>query len=140
MRYVVLDTNALIQALPTRSRYHKIWTDFLAGSFCLCVSNEILAEYEEILSLHASPEVAHNVVEAIARHPKTIYRESYYRFHLLSDIDKDDDKFVDCAITAGADYIVTEDSHFNRLKQIPFPRLNVLTLDEFMQTRIINNK
>ena len=140
MRYVVLDTNALIQALPTRSRYHKIWTDFLAGSFCLCVSNEILAEYEEILSQHASPEVAHNVVEAIARHPKTIYRESYYRFHLLSDIDKDDDKFVDCAITAGADYIVTEDSHFNRLKQIPFPRLNVLTLDEFMQTRIINNK
>ena len=140
MRYVVLDTNALIQALPTRSRYHKIWTDFLAGSFCLCVSNEILAEYEEILSLHASPEVAHNVVEAIARHPKTIYRESYYRFHLLSDIDKDDDKFVDCAITAGADYIVTEDSHFNRLKQIPFPRLNVLTLDEFMQTRIIDNK
>ena len=28
MRYVVLDTNALIQALPTKSRYHKIWTDF----------------------------------------------------------------------------------------------------------------
>lgn len=140
MRYVVLDTNALIQALPTRSRYHKIWDDFLAGSFCLCVSNEILAEYEEILALHASPEVAHNVVEAIARHPNTIYRESYYHFHLLSDIDKDDDKFVDCAITAGADYIVTEDSHFNRLKQIPFPRLNILTLDEFLQTRIIDNK
>ena len=84
MRHVVLDTNALIQALPSRSRYHKIWTDF--------------------------------------------------RFHLLSDIDKDDDKFVDCAITAGADYIVTEDSHFDRLKQIPFPRLNVLTLDEFNDT------
>lgn len=67
--------------------------------------------------MHASPEVAQNVVNAIARHPQTIYRESYFRFHLLSDIDKDDDKFVDCAITAGADYIVTEDSHFDRLKQ-----------------------
>ncbi len=55
-------------------------------------------------------------------------------FHLLCDTDKDDDKFVDCAITAGADYIVTEDSHFNILKQIPFPRLNVLTLDEFNAT------
>ncbi len=97
----------------------------------MCVSNEILTEYEEILAVHTSPEVAHNVVEAIARHPKTCYRESFYRFHLLSDVDKDDDKFVDCAITAGADYIVTEDSHFNRLKQIPFPQLNVLTLDEF---------
>lgn len=134
MRYVVLDTNCLIQILPTRSLYHRIWTDFLEGRYRLCVSNEILAEYEEILGLHASPEVAHNVVEAIARHPKTLYRESYYHFHLLSDIDKDDDKFVYCAITAGADYIVTEDSHFDRLKQIPFPQLNVLTLDEFNKT------
>lgn len=134
MRYVVLDTNCLIQILPTRSLYHRIWTDFLEGRYRLCVSNEILAEYEEILGLLASPEVAHNVVEAIARHPKTLYRESYYHFHLLSDIDKDDDKFVDCAITAGADYIVTEDSHFDHLKQIPFPQLNVLTLDEFNKT------
>lgn len=131
MRYVVLDTNCLIQALPTKSRYHKIWSDFMAGNYCLCVSNEILTEYEEILSLHASPEVAHNVVEAIARHPKTLYRESYFRFHLLSDIDKDDNKFVDCAVTANADYIVSEDSHFSHLKKISFPRLNVLTLDEF---------
>ena len=131
MRRVVLDTNCLLQALPTKSKYHKIWTDFLAGKYILCVSNEILTEYEEILAIHTSPEVAHNVVEAIARHPKICYRESYFHFHLLSHIDKDDDKFVDCAITAGADYIVTEDSHFDHLKQIPFPKLIVLTLDEF---------
>lgn len=131
MRHIVLDTNSLLQALPTKSKYHKIWTDFLEGEYCLCVSNEILTEYEEILAEHTSPEVAHNVVEAIARHPQICYRESYFHFHLLSHIDKDDDKFVDCAITAGADYIVTEDSHFNHLKQIRFPQLNVLTLDEF---------
>ena len=43
-------------------------------------------------------------------------------------------QLVDCAITAGADYIVTEDSHFDHLKKIPFPQLNVLTLDEFYET------
>ena len=120
MRYVVLDTNCLIQILPSKSLYHKIWTNFLEGKYYLCVSNEILSEYEEILAIHTSPQVAHNVVEAIAHHPKICYRESYFHFHLLSDIDKDDDKFVDCAIT-----------HFNHLKQIPFPQLNVITLDEF---------
>ena len=31
-----------------------------------------------------------------------IHSESYFHFHLLSHIDKDDDKFVDCAITANA--------------------------------------
>ena len=131
MRYVVLDTNCLIQILPSKSLYHKIWTNFLEGKYYLCVSNEILSEYEEILAIHTSPQVAHNVVEAIAHHPKICYRESYFHFHLLSDIDKDDDKFVDCAITTSADYIVTEDNHFNHLKQIPFPQLNVITLDEF---------
>lgn len=131
MQRVVLDTNCLIQILPTKSQYHKIWTNFLTGQYCLCVSNEILLEYEEILSIHTSPEIAHNVVEAIARHPQTYYRESYFHFHLLSDIDKDDDKFVDCAVTAQAHYIVSEDNHFSRLKQIPFPHLKLLTLDEF---------
>ena len=47
MRHVVLDTNALIQALPTRSIYHKIWSEFLAGTYCLCVSNEILTEWRQ---------------------------------------------------------------------------------------------
>lgn len=131
MWHIVLDTNCLIQVLPSKSLYHRIWTSFLEGKYRLCVSNEILTEYEEILAIHTSPDVARNVVEAIARHPQTYYRESYYRFHLLSDIDKDDNKFVDCAITANADYIVTEDTHFNHLKTISFPNLNVLSLDEF---------
>ena len=134
MRYIVLDTNCLIQALPSKSHYHKIWTDFLDGHYHLCVSNEILMEYEEILSQVASAEVAHNVVEAIARNPMTYHCEAYFRFRILHDIDKDDDKFVDCAVAASADYIVTEDHHFNILRNIEFPSLRVLTLDEFNDT------
>jgi predicted nucleic acid-binding protein len=68
MRLIVLDTNALIQSLPTRSQYHRIWTEFLAGKYRLCVSNEILTEYEEILTVHTSPAIAHNVFEARALH------------------------------------------------------------------------
>ena len=51
MRYVVLDTNCLIQALPTKSPYHQVWTDFLAGKYCLCVSNEILVPLLTVLTL-----------------------------------------------------------------------------------------
>ena len=67
MRRVVLDTNCLLQALPTRSPYHKVWTEILAGRIALCVNTDILNEYEEILAQKTSPEIAHNVVEAIAR-------------------------------------------------------------------------
>ena len=38
---------------------------------------------------------------------------------LLIVQDPDDDKFVDCAVAGQADYIVTNDGHFNILKTIP---------------------
>lgn len=54
MRNVVLDTNCLLQSLSRRSRYHRIWSDFVKGVYVLCVTTEILAEYEEILSRYMS--------------------------------------------------------------------------------------
>ena len=66
----------------------------------------------------------------------TYHCESYFRFRVLHDIDKDDDKFVDCAIAADADFIVTEDGHFNVLTNLGFPPVRVVTLDEFMGKRI----
>lgn len=42
---LVLDTNCLIQVIPSRSRYHSVWQSFERGENTLCVSNEILEEY-----------------------------------------------------------------------------------------------
>lgn len=129
---IVLDTNCLVQSLPSRSQYHRIWTDFIDGRYNLCVSNEILNEYEEIISRYASPNVARNVVEAIIHSPFAVYKESHFRFHLIV-ADPDDNKFVDCAIAAGAQYVVSEDSHFGILRSIPFPKVDVIGLDEFLK-------
>lgn len=133
MRHVVLDTNCLLQVLPSRSPYHKVWTEIMEGHICLCVNTDILNEYEEIIAEKTNSEIAHNVVEAIARLHTTKFQEVYIHFGLI-EADPDDNKFVDCAVAANVEYIVTNDSHFNVLKQIPFPRLTVLTLDEFNRT------
>jgi len=45
--------------------------------------------------------------------------------------DPDDNKFVDCAIAGNATYIVSNDSHFDVLKQIDFPKLVVKNIQEF---------
>ena len=50
MKYIVLDTNCLILSLPEKSPYHQVWRSFLQGDYILCVSNEIMAEYAEIIS------------------------------------------------------------------------------------------
>ena len=42
MSRIVLDTNCLIQSIPYKSRYHKVWMSFVKGENTLCVSNEII--------------------------------------------------------------------------------------------------
>ena len=132
MRRIVLDTNCLLQALPSRSPYHKIWTEVMAGRISLCVNSDILNEYEEILGQKTTPEIAHNVVEAIARLHSTVFQDVYIHFGLI-EADADDNKFVDCAVAADAEYIVTNDAHFNVLKTIDWPRLTIIALKEFVK-------
>ena len=132
MRRIVLDTNCLLQALPSKSPYHKIWADVLCGKISLCVNTEILDEYEEILSQKINSEVATNVVEAIARLHTTVYQEIYVHFGLIQD-DEDDNKFADCAVASGAEFIVTNDKHYSILKRTPWPNIKVMNIKKFIE-------
>lgn len=91
-----------------------------------------MSEYEEILTQKASARTAYLFVQAFMRSPNVLRKDPYFRFHLIEQ-DPDDNKFVDCAIVAGADYIVSEDAHFRVLNTIPFPKVNVILLDDFMK-------
>jgi len=137
MRRIVLDTNCLLQSLPTHSPYHRVWTEVLAGRISLCVNTEILNEYEEILASKTTREIAQNVVEAIARLHTTVYQETYIHFGLITQ-DVDDNKFVDCAVAADAEYIVTNDAHFSILKEIEWPKISIITIKEFV-TQLANS-
>lgn len=45
-------------------------------------------------------------------------------------------KFVDCAIACNATYLVSQDRHFDILKQITFPKIQVLKVEEFLKVLI----
>ena len=127
---LVLDTNSLIQCVSRRSRYHGLWLSFIDGSNHLCVTTEILNEYVEILQRETSETFASLVLEVILNNPHTLFINTFYKFNLIT-ADPDDNKFVDCAIAGNATYIVSNDSHFNVLKQIDFPKLVVKKIQEF---------
>ena len=129
-RYVVLDTNCLLQSLSRRNKYYNVWESFLQEKYVLCVSNDILEEYEEIIASHVSPVAARIAIETILRANNVLRVDAQFRFGLI-EADVDDNKFVDCAIVANADYIVTEDSHFNVLKTIPFPKIEIIRIQDF---------
>ena len=133
---IVLDTNAFLVAIPPKSQYRTIFDALLQKKFSLAYSNEILLEYEEILKRKANPIVVANALELLSAMSNIEKVEVYFNWNLI-EIDLDDNKFVDCAIAANADYIVTNDKHFNILKTIDFPFVRVISIAEFKE--IIEN-
>ena len=103
------------------------------GKISLCVNTDILEEYEEIVSAKTTADIGHNVVEAIAHLSTTTFQTTYVHFGLIEE-DIDDNKFVDCAIAADAELIVTNDAHFNILKTIEWPKVNIFSLKEYYRT------
>ena len=130
---IVLDTNCLLASISRRSTAYPAWKGFQEGRYTLCVTNEILAEYEEMIARMASADVATNVIRMIMDSRHVDFIDTYYHWNLIT-ADPDDNKFVDCAFAAGATYIVSDDSHFSVLRDITFPQLLVLRLKEFLET------
>lgn len=132
MRIIVPDTNCLLVSLPTISPYHKLWTNIMEGRICMCVSNANLEEYEEIIGLKTTPTIAKSVIQLILSLPNPKRVTPTYYFNLIED-DPDDNKFVDCAFCGEAESIVTNDKHFNALKHCLFPKISVVTIQEFLE-------
>ena len=134
---VVLDTNCILQIVFPKSGYKEVWDALLAQEYIICLSSEIILEYREILERRFGSSIfAEEVIELIASLPNVEHVSPAYRFNLIT-ADPDDNKFVDCAITAGATYIVSNDHHFSELKNYDFPKVDVRTLKEFLD--IIKN-
>jgi len=71
-------------------------------------------------------------MKAIDKSPDVLQVHKYFFWNLIT-ADPDDNKFVDCAVAASADYLVTEDKHFKVLKNIPFPPVTVVSMDDFLE-------
>jgi putative PIN family toxin of toxin-antitoxin system len=129
---VVIDCNIFVVCLTSRSPYHYIYRELIAGKFDLLVSYDILLEYEEIIQQKYGVPTANAFISLLSELPNVRLMIPYYKWQLL-DNDPDDNKYCDCAIVGKADYIVTEDKHFNLLKNSTFPKLTIISIDEFLQ-------
>ncbi len=130
-RKIVLDTNCLIASLSRSGQYYPVWKGLQTEKYILCVSTDILEEYAEIITEKMSVNVATNVIHLLLESEFVELVNPYFSLHLI-EADHDDNKFVDCAFAANATYIVSDDKHFDVLKDIAFPRLLVLKLKEFL--------
>ena len=70
------------------------------------------------------------MVDTLLKSENSIQITPHFKWNLIF-ADPDDNKFVDCALNAGADYLVTNDSHFNVLKSVGFLSINVVDIDTY---------
>jgi uncharacterized protein len=132
---VVIDTNILLISIPKISKYRPIFDGLLSGAYTLAVSEGILQEYIEIIEQKTTAKIAQNLGELIASLENVEKTQIYFRWNLIQ-ADPDDNKFVDCAVSARVDFIVSNDKHFRPLKSIRFPPLQVIDADEFLDALI----
>ena len=130
---IVLDSNCLLVSVQQYSDFFWLWQAFRDKKIVLCFTTEILNEYFEILSRYYSVSFAESIIEEILLSPNARQVVVYYKWQLITT-DPDDNKFVDCAISANANIIVTNDKHFNVLKEINFPKINVMDIVTFKNT------
>ncbi|MEI8122060.1 MAG: putative toxin-antitoxin system toxin component, PIN family [bacterium] len=112
---VCIDTNTLVQALATHHPFFPILSAWVEGRINLAVSSGILLEYEEVITrlcgLNRWRKLSRLMDLAELTDGNLLRVTPYYQFRIIRD-DPDDNLFADCAISAGADFIITEDKHF----------------------------
>jgi putative PIN family toxin of toxin-antitoxin system len=125
----IIDTNCLLLSIPPKNLEFWLYESFRNKDFTWVLSTEIIAEYEEMIGVFYSPKTANIVLEILLSAPNVRLIEPYFRWQLVQDAD--DNKFVDTAIAANADYIVSQDKHLHFLKKLDYPKLNIVKIHQF---------
>jgi uncharacterized protein len=127
---VIIDTNCLIPSIPPKNPEFWLYLAFRQKAFEWVVSTEILLEYEEQIADFYSPQTADLVLNILTTAGNVIKTEPFIRWQMTPS-DPDDNKFADLAVSANVHYLVTNDHHFDILKERVFPNISVVSLDEF---------
>lgn len=130
MQKIVIDTNVIVSALIQQSYPNRIVKDiFIENKIQLCVSDELLAEYYEVLArpkfskfqdFFARAETILVDIEA-----KAIKFIPTIKIDIISDLD--DNMILELADACDADFIITGNS-------------NDFTFSTYKQTRIVSPK
>ncbi|MBX3163912.1 MAG: putative toxin-antitoxin system toxin component, PIN family [Bacteroidetes bacterium] len=129
---VVLDTNCLLSCIGKRSSYRNVFDAFIEGRYELCVSTEILLEYEEKFMEFWGEAVTHNLLGFMLTAPNASMQDIFYFFNLVQG-DVDDNKFADTYIASIADILVSNDKKLLALNDLVFPPIKVMRLEEFSE-------
>jgi putative PIN family toxin of toxin-antitoxin system len=127
---IVLDTNVIVSGIFWTGIPFKILDYWIQNRFELLITEDILKEYERTLI-----KISKGKNDQLVNHWLILIAENSYvirikkRFRLSAD--PDDDKFLECAVTGKASYIISGDAHLLNVGMVM--NIPIVTPSEFMR-------
>ena len=120
---VVVDTNVMLSAFARQSPIARLFRALASGEIRMAVTAAIILEYAEIAGERGGPAFAARIMHwlslvSVAYESVDVVQPSY-QFRVISS-DPDDNRFVDCAIVANADFVITNDTDYAALTNAGF--------------------
>ncbi|GHU06101.1 PIN domain-containing protein [Spirochaetia bacterium] len=133
---IVIDTNILISAIFFDGLPEKLIDLVLSDTVAAIISEDILREYEVtvqdmIQKLHAAE--FHFSLATLLEHLIVVAPQSQIEICR----DPDDDKFINCAVDTGCEYIVSGDKDLLVLKN--YGKVQILTVREFFNKEFVSS-
>ena len=131
MLKVVLDTNVLISAILFGGKPRQILEKAIRGEIRLCLSEPILEELKGVLQrskFDYSPEMIQVILTELTGISDFVNPSK--TIDVVSQ-DPEDNRIVECAVEAGANYIITGDFHLLKLSR--YRNIEVLNAGAFLE-------
>jgi len=128
---VTADSNVLVSGLVfKRGKPHQLLQKALNGEINLTVSKAIIDEVADVLGrkFNASPEEIAMAQSIIADAARTV--RPAVQLYVIKE-DPDDNRILECAVSAGSDYIVSGDKDLLRLKR--YDAIRILSVSGFLE-------
>jgi uncharacterized protein len=132
---VVVDTNVFISSF-FGGNPRKVIDYWLSGKITLCVSKSILREYFGVLKRFKFDDetLLLRLMSAFEKSYNVLFVENPKELEWIKD-DPTDNKFIACAVSLKAEYIVSGDVHLTKTKNIGKIKIvTSLEMDEVIRT------
>jgi putative PIN family toxin of toxin-antitoxin system len=129
----VLDTNVLISAVISTGTSHEVLVEGFEGSYTIVVSPETIQEFEDTLLKY--PDKFGMSQEEVEKERDTVeYFAEFVTPETEIDVveeDKSDNMFLEAAVSADAEYVVSGDTHLLEIDD--YRGIEILPPDEFLE-------
>ena len=128
---VVVDTNVFVSATLLEGVSAVLMEKWKENKFVLLFSPDIFDEYFEVIARHKFNQEEKDIRElADLLTERGVVVEPQERLKVVKK-DPDDDKFFECAVAGGADFIVSGDNHLLSLRE--YEGIKVLSIAQFIK-------